>query len=82
MAAREALDVALQVARGLAAAHARGLVHRDLKPENVFVTDDGGVKILDFGLARFENRAAAEGDVLLCEQPAQSSRLARQAKLE
>ena len=59
LALRKAVDCARQIAEGLAAAHDKGIVHRDLKPDNLFITTEGRVKILDFGLAKLTQ--AVEG---------------------
>jgi serine/threonine protein kinase len=60
---RKAVEIALEIAGGLAAAHEKGIVHRDLKPENVFLLGSGQVKVLDFGLARMDPVAPEGSDV-------------------
>jgi WD40 repeat protein len=72
---RQVLSFAVQVAQGLDAAHAKGIVHRDIKPENVFVTTDGRVKVLDFGLAKLADRVTAASDEATDSSPTGAGQL-------
>jgi serine/threonine protein kinase len=70
---RKAVDYSLQITRGLGAAHDKGFIHRDLKPENIFITKDGRVKILDFGLAKLTQPAGDGVEAMQTVESAEGS---------
>src|ERR1700733_174431 len=69
MPQRKTIEYGVQIAHGLAAAHEKGIVHRDLKPENIFITKDGRIKILDFGLAKLALTLGADSNEITLTSP-------------